>query len=145
MQCPLKQLIRQAIVVIISEKNASNAPVIIAPIMLTPPKSTVMRTSEVSSVPNIPVSNGASDAVVHLLAVQSPNAPIRSSNTKKVIAIPKKIQKSTAGIAIVAVIVSMAVIVPIMRLAIIARKIQLNLRVQVQVESVILIHLRYSI
>lgn len=115
-------LIRQVVLIIRSEKNRSNAPVIIAPTTLVAAKVTANSTTEVKIVPKTPVKNVYSTLQMQFrLPALDSAGDTPKSNARNTTAIPPVTHKNAGVTAIVAVIVKMAVTKPIIILAKIAR------------------------
>ena len=92
---------RQAVDVKISDRNASNAPVIIAPIMLVAANVMPKSTKETSAAPKIPVSSV--DRIAQHLA-QGFLAATRSVTARYTTAMPRTTHRKAGATVITAVI-----------------------------------------
>ena len=138
---PVLHFTRQTVEVIISEKNNSSAPVIIAPMMLVATNSIASRMTDVRIVPKIPTSKVESG--VHVQAYSS--GRLRrfgkiSAIARYTTAIPNKTHKNAGVVVMTAVKRRNAVIIPIMMLATMESPVQLLL--QPQLKLPIIIHLQ---
>lgn len=115
---------------IVSEKNRSSAPAIIAPITLVAAKLIAKRIRDVRIVPRMPVIS--TDNILHTqLRMLIARAAVTINNTASATtAIPKVTHKNAGVSAIVAEKTRNAVIIPIIILATIARPVQLVLQPQ---------------
>lgn len=126
---PATHFIKQATEVNTSEKNASRAPEKSAPIMLVAAKVTAKRIKDSNTVPRIPIRRTRIVLQTHLRSV-SVTAEIMRVIPRKITAIPKTTHKNAGVKVITAVKRRMAVIIPIIILAAVARPVQLNSQVQ---------------
>ena len=119
---------KQAVAVTISERNKTNRPTKIAPIMLVAAKVTANRITEVSAVPNIPVKTAVNAPLTQRQEVFALQQPVVANNTAKYpMAMPNATQRKAGVTVITAVICKKAAITPIIALAITERVTQLTL------------------
>ena len=117
--------------VTVREKNVKRAPEIIAPITLVATNSIAKRTTDVKIAPRIPVKSTGSTAQTHpLLPVPLTTAANIGVNARYTTAIPRTTHKNAGVIVITAVMRSIAVITPTIKLAIIESTEQLFLHSQ---------------
>ena len=128
---------RQATDVTVSEKNASNAPLIIAPITLPAANAIPKRITDVKIVPRIPVSKaGRIEHTQPRIPLPRTTAPIIGVNARYTTAMPNKTHKNAGVMVITAVKVRIAVIIPIIILA----TMELSKQLPLQVQLIELIH-----
>ena len=109
---------RQATEVNVSEKNVSNAPVIMAPITLVATNSIAKSTTEVKTVPRIPVSKtGKIEQIQPRVPPLRTTADMIDVIARYTIAMPKTTHKNAGVTVITAVKRSTAAMIPIMILA----------------------------
>ena len=126
-------LTRQAVDVIISEKNNSSKPVIIAPAILVAANVIPRRITAVNIVPRIPRSKRGSIMHTHPLTPVDLISGAEISETRRyTTAIPNNTHRNAGVTVITAVIRSTVVITPMITLAITARAVQLFLQPQLQ-------------
>lgn len=121
-------LIRHATVVTISEKNASNAPVMIAPITLVAANVIAKRTIDVKIAPSIPTK--ITDRLLHTHPDLRITGDTASNIARYTTAMPKTTHKNAGVTVITALNCRNAVIIPIIILATMARPAQSLLQVQ---------------
>ena len=118
-------LARQANDVIVSVKNKSNKPVIIAPIMLVAANSIAKSIAEVRAVPKIPVkSAGSTRQTQHFVLKLLTIATVVGVKARKAIATAKSANKNVGVMVIIAAKRKNAATMPITMLATTAIKVQ---------------------
>ena len=111
-----------------SVKKRRRSPVIVAPSMLVTGNVIARRITDVSTVPRMPVSNAASEEHIHPSVLRQLSAETISVIERYTTAIPKSTHRKAGVTVMVPVIVSKAVVMPIMTLAITARRVQVHLQ-----------------
>ena len=126
--------VRQAVDVIKREKKNSNAPVMIAPITLVATKVIAKRITDVKTVPKIPVRIAGRLTHTHsLLPKVRKMVHVTNRTPRYTTAIPNNTHKNAGVTVMTAVILSIAVTIPMIMLAMSANPIQLNLQLQLNI------------
>ena len=124
-----RQIARHPAEVSTKAEKASNAPVIIAPIMLVAAKVMANKITETRIVPSAPITNADNaEHVQHAAEFSRTTAEIKRVIARKATATPKATHKNAAPTVITPVIRKNAVIMPITMLAITASPVQFILQ-----------------